>query len=335
MKKSFLITGSAGFIGFHLSKFLLSKNLKVYGVDNINDYYDQKLKLNRLRELSKFKNFTFYKEDIVHLNKLDKLFKKSKASIVINLAAQAGVRYSIKKPQEYIKNNIIGFQNILDLCVKYKIKHLVYASSSSIYGLNNKVPFNEVEGASHPISVYAATKRSNELLAHVYSNMYNLPTTGLRFFTVYGPWGRPDMSLFKFINLSLKGKKIDLYNHGKHTRDFTYIDDVIKIIYLSINKIPKYNKSQKLSENQSKAPWKIYNVSSNRPTKLKKFINQIESELQKKINFKNLPLQKGDVSITSGDMKRTIKTFGYKPKYKLDYGIKKFVDWYKDYFKLK
>ena len=330
-----LVTGSAGFIGSHLCIKLLKRGDNVIGIDNHNNYYDPKLKNARLKRFLNNKKYKHYKIDLKNKQKLDKIFKKEKIDKVVNLAAQAGVRYSIKKPQEYIKNNIIGFQNILDLCVKYKIKHLVYASSSSIYGLNNKVPFNEVEGASHPISVYAATKRSNELLAHVYSNMYNLPTTGLRFFTVYGPWGRPDMSLFKFINLSLKGKKIDLYNHGKHTRDFTYIDDVIKIIYLSINKIPKYNKSQKLSENQSKAPWKIYNVSSNRPTKLKKFVNQIESELQKKINFKNLPLQKGDVSITSGDMKRTIKTFGYKPKYKLDYGIKKFVNWYKDYFKLK
>ena len=337
-----LVTGSAGFIGFHVSLFLLKRGDDVVGIDNLNDYYDVSLKRARLNVLINFDNsnngdnrFTFLEADIADKNETENIFHGGQFDAVINLAAQAGVRYSIENPYAYINSNIVGFANILEGCRHNEIEHLVYASSSSVYGANEKLPFSVSDSVDHPLSLYAASKKSNELMAHTYSGLYGLPTTGLRFFTVYGPWGRPDMSLFKFINLSLKGKKIDLYNHGKHTRDFTYIDDVIKIIYLSINKIPKYNKSQKLSENQSKAPWKIYNVSSNRPTKLKKFVNQIESELQKKINFKNLPLQKGDVSITSGDMKRTIKTFGYKPKYKLDYGIKKFVNWYKDYFKLK
>jgi UDP-glucuronate 4-epimerase len=334
MKKKILITGAVGFIGFYLTKFLLKKNFKVIGVDNINNYYSKKLKLNRLKILLNFKNFFFYKKDITNQKDLEKIFIKNKPQVVINLAAMAGVRFSIKQPKKYIKNNINGFQNILELSNKYKVKHLVYASSSSIYGMNSKIPFSEEDRASHPISVYAATKRSNELLAHVYSNMYKLPTTGLRFFTVYGPWGRPDMALFKFVKSALKNKKIDLYNFGNHIRDFTYIDDVVKIIYLSINKIPKLDKSKSITEFQSKAPWRIYNISSSRPVKLKKFVSQIEKQLNTKINFKNLPLQVGDVKIATGSMTRTISKFGYKPKYQTNYGIKKFVSWYKEYYKL-
>ena len=334
MKKKILVTGAAGFIGFHLTKFLLKKNFKVIGVDNINNYYSKKLKLGRLEILSNFKNFFFYKKDITNQKDLEKIFIKNKPQVVINLAAMAGVRFSIKQPKKYIKNNINGFQNILELSNKYKVKHLVYASSSSIYGMNSKIPFSEEDRASHPISVYAATKRSNELLAHVYSNMYKLPTTGLRFFTAYGPWGRPDMALFKFVKSALKNKKIDLYNFGNHIRDFTYIDDVVKIIYLSINKIPKLDKNKSITEFQSKAPWRIYNISSSRPVKLKKFVSQIEKQLNTKINFKNLPLQVGDVKIATGSMRRTISKFGYKPKYQTNYGIKKFVSWYKEYYKL-
>ena len=334
MKKKILVTGAAGFIGFHLTKFLLKKNFKVIGVDNINNYYSKKLKLGRLEILSNFKNFFFYKKDITNQKDLEKIFIKNKPQVVINLAAMAGVRFSIKQPKKYIKNNINSFQNILELSNKYKVKHLVYASSSSIYGMNSKIPFSEEDRASHPISVYAATKRSNELLAHVYSNMYKLPTTGLRFFTVYGPWGRPDMALFKFVKSALKNKKIDLYNFGNHIRDFTYIDDVVKIIYLSINKIPKLDKNKSITEFQSKAPWRIYNISSSRPVKLKKFVSQIEKQLNTKINFKNLPLQVGDVKIATGSMRRTISKFGYKPKYQTNYGIKKFVSWYKEYYKL-
>ena len=334
MKKKILVTGAAGFIGFHLTKFLLKKNFKVIGVDNINNYYSKKLKLGRLEILSNFKNFFFYKKDITNQKDLEKIFIKNKPQVVINLAAMAGVRFSIKQPKKYIKNNINSFQNILELSNKYKVKHLVYASSSSIYGMNSKIPFSEEDRASHPISVYAATKRSNELLAHVYSNMYKLPTTGLRFFTAYGPWGRPDMALFKFVKSALKNKKIDLYNFGNHIRDFTYIDDVVKIIYLSINKIPKLDKNKSITEFQSKAPWRIYNISSSRPVKLKKFVRQIEKQLNTKINFKNLPLQVGDVKIATGSMRRTISKFGYKPKYQTNYGIKKFVSWYKEYYKL-
>ena len=240
MKKNILVTGAAGFIGFHYSKFLLEKNYTVIGIDNLNKYYDKKIKLNRIKILNKFKKFKFFKNDILNFKFLKKLMKNSNISIIVHLAAQAGVRFSISNPESYISNNIKGFLNILELSKLFRIKHLVYASSSSIYGLNRKIPFNVKHGASHPISIYAASKRSNELMAHVYSNLYNLPTSGLRFFTVYGPWGRPDMSLFKFIDLGTKNKKIQLFNYGNHVRDFTYIDDAVEIVYRVMKKIPKF-----------------------------------------------------------------------------------------------
>ena len=243
------------------------------------------------------------------------------------------MRYSIEKPNTYISSNIQGFQNILEISRSFKIKHLVYASSSSVYGLSKNVPFFEKNSCSHPISTYAASKRSNELMAHVYSNLYGLPTTGLRFFTVYGPWGRPDMSLFKFVNLTTKKKKINLFNKGNHVRDFTYIDDITEVIFRAMKKIPKFNKNNKLTEFESSAPWKLYNVSSSRPTKLKLCVKEIEKQLGKKIKYNTLPLQKGDVEKTSGSMKLTIKKLDYRPKFKLKYGIKKFINWYKSYYK--
>ncbi len=330
--KTILVTGSAGFIGFHYSKFLLDKNFKVIGIDNINNYYDKKIKYDRLKILKKFNNFKFFKIDISNL-KLNKLVRKYKIQIIVHLAAQAGVRFSISNPKSYISNNINGFLNILEVSKKNKIKHLVYASSSSIYGMNKKIPFSEKHSASHPISIYAASKRSNELMAHVYSALFNLPTTGLRFFTVYGPWGRPDMSLFKFIHLNSQNKKIDLYNYGNHTRDFTYIDDVVNIVFKLMNKIPKKLATKKPSEYESKVPWRIYNVSSSRPQKLKLFINEIEKQLGKKFRYNKLPLQKGDVEKTSGSMSLTVKKIGFKPKRKLKYGIKQFINWYKSYYK--
>lgn len=333
MSKTILITGAGGFIGFHLSKYLLNKKYNIVGLDNLNNYYDKKIKINRLNILKGFKNFRFLKIDIINLNRLKNAFKKYKFEKVIHLAAQAGVRFSISNPDSYIQNNIQGFQNILELSRLYKIKHLVYASSSSVYGLNKKTPFSEKNSASHPISTYAASKRSNELMAHVYSNLYNLPTTGLRFFTVYGPFGRPDMSLFKFVNLTLKNKKIDLFNKGNHTRDFTYIDDITEVIFRAMNKIPKSNNKAKVTEYRSTAPWRIYNISSSNPSKLKEYISEIEKNLKKKFKFKNLPLQKGDVKKTSGSMNLTIKKFHYKPKYSLKYGINEFIKWYKTYYK--
>ena len=331
--KNILITGSAGFIGFHYSKYLINKNFKVVGIDNINDYYDKKIKYDRLRILKKFKNFKFFKIDISNFQKIDNLVKKFKIEAIIHFAAQAGVRFSIINPKSYISNNIDGFLNILEISKKNKIKHLVYASSSSIYGMNKKIPFAEKHSASHPISIYAASKRSNELMAHVYSNLYNLPTTGLRFFTVYGPWGRPDMSLFKFIHLKSQNKKIDLYNFGNHTRDFTYVDDVVEIVFKLMKKIPKKIPTKKLSEFESPAPWRIYNVSSSKPRKLKFFIQEIEKQLNQKFRFNKLPLQKGDVEKTSGSMNLTTKKIGFKPNRKLEYGIKQFINWYKSYYK--
>jgi UDP-glucuronate 4-epimerase len=330
--KNVLVTGSAGFIGFHYSKFLIDNNFKVIGVDNINNYYTQKIKYDRLKILKKFKNFKFFKVDILNHKKLDSLVRKFKIEIIIHFAAQAGVRYSITNPKSYISNNIDGFLNILEISKKNKIKHLVYASSSSIYGMNKKIPFKENHSASHPTSIYAASKRSNELMAHVYSNLYDLPTTGLRFFTVYGPWGRPDMSLFKFVHLNSQNKKIDLYNYGKHTRDFTYVDDVVDIVFRLMKKIPKRSISKKQSEFESPAPWRIYNVSSSKPKKLKLFIQEIEKQLNQRFRYKKLPLQKGDVEKTSGSMNITVKKIGFKPKRKLEYGIKQFINWYKFYY---
>jgi len=328
-----LITGSAGFIGFNFSLYCLNKGHIVIGIDNINNYYDRNLKKQRLKILLKYKKFKFYKKDLSDFKSIKKIFEIYKPHTVVNLAAQAGVRYSIKHPMVYLNSNIYGFQNILELCVKHKTKHLIYASSSSVYGLNKNLPFNTEKKASHPISVYAATKRSNELMAHVYSNMYNLPTTGLRFFTVYGPWGRPDMSLFKFVKSIMENKIISVYNYGNHTRDFTYIDDAVHMIYKFLNRAPKRHK--KIEENSSVSPWKIFNLSSNRPIKLMKFINKIEKYLDKKAKIKFLPLQKGDVEVTSGNMKNTIKYINYKPKFDLDYGIKMFINWYKKYYNKK
>lgn len=333
MKKNILVTGAAGFIGFHCSKFLLDKNYTVIGIDNLNNYYDKKIKLNRIKILNKFKKFKFFKNDILNFKFLKKLMKNSNISIIVHLAAQAGVRFSISNPESYIFNNIKGFLNILELSKLFKIKHLVYASSSSIYGLNRKIPFNVKHGASHPISTYAASKRSNELMAHVYSNLYNLPTSGLRFFTVYGPWGRPDMSLFKFIDLGTKNKKIQLFNYGNHVRDFTYIDDAVEIVYRVMKKIPKFIKNNDLTEFQSSAPWRIYNISSSKPIKLKVFIKEIERQLRKKFKFKKLPLQKGDVEKASGSMDLTIKKFRYKPNHNLKFGVKQFINWHKTYYK--
>ena len=339
-KNKILITGSAGFVGFHTTIKLLNLGHDVVGVDNLNRYYDQSLKKDRLKEIFKISKkakgkFIFFKCDINDKKKILNIFKKNKFHQVIHLAAQVGVRNSIKYPFDYFSTNLFGFCNILENCKNYSVKHLIFASSSSVYGSTNKFPFSEHSSSSdQPIQLYAATKRSNEIIAYSYSHLYKMKITALRFFTVYGPYGRPDMALFKFVKSALKNKKIDLYNFGNHIRDFTYIDDVVKIIYLSINKIPKLDKNKSITEFQSKAPWRIYNISSSRPVKLKKFVRQIEKQLNTKINFKNLPLQVGDVKIATGSMRRTISKFGYKPKYQTNYGIKKFVSWYKEYYKL-
>ena len=338
MKKNILITGAAGFIGFHLTKKLSEKGLKIVGVDNLNTYYDKNLKLARLKQLKKFKNFIFLKSDISDIKKLKKIFKKYNFSKVYNLAAQAGVRYSLKKPGEYVKSNLIGFYNILELSKKYFVSHLIYASSSSVYGASKKLPFSESDHCSHPIQLYAATKISNEMMAHAYSSLYNLRTSGIRFFTVYGPWGRPDQALFIFTKNILENKKINLFNYGNHSRDFTYIDDVVDgIIKIGNSKNSFQSKwnSKKPNPSFSKYPFSIYNIASNRRVKLTKYLNIIEKYLNKKAKIKTMPLQKGDVVDVCSDISKISKELNYLPKVDVNIGVKKFIDWYLDYYKNK
>tara|TARA_X000000950_G_C13915222_1_gene660699 strand:+ start:81 stop:1058 length:978 start_codon:yes stop_codon:yes gene_type:complete len=318
-KNYILVTGCAGFIGFHLTKFLLKKNLKIIGIDMLNHYYDINLKKKRLSLLQN-KNFNFFKIDIQNKKKLSSIFKLYEITTVINLAAQAGVRDAIKKPKKYLNYNILGFLNIIELCKDYKIKHLVYASTSSIYGLNSELPFKESHKTDKQNQFYAVTKKTNELMAHVWSQNYKIPTTGLRFFTVYGPWGRPDMALFKFTRHIFEGKKIPLHNNGNHIRDFTYIDDVVKGIYLAMNKIPK---GKKLSV--------VYNLGNNKEVKLKYFVSLIEKFSKKSAYIINLPMQKGDIYRTKADISLAKKDLGYNPSTKIEKGVKNFVEWYKNY----
>lgn len=336
--KKILITGAAGFIGFHVCLRLLRSGKKVIGLDNLNNYYDPNLKLSRLKILQKNRNFTFEKINLQNEKKLKKIFQTNKIEKVVNLAAQAGVRYSLINPKSYIDTNIFGFFNLIDLSRKYKIKHFVYASTSSVYGLSTKMPFKESSTTDHPIQLYAATKKSNELIAHSYSHIYELPTTGLRFFTVYGPWGRPDMALFKFTKNILSNKKIDIFNHGNHSRDFTYIDDIVQGIIKSINKIPKRNKNFKFSNPklaESSAPFIVYNIGNGKKVKLMKYISEIEKYLNKyaKKNFKQL--QKGDIKDTHSNLQKIKKNLGYKSKTPVKEGVKNFLDWYLDFYKIK
>ena len=331
-----LVTGAVGFIGFHLSKKLILNGHTVIGIDSINNYYDTKIKLDRLKILKNVSNkFIFKKGDISNSSFVEKIFKKFKIDQVVNLAAQAGVRYSIKNPKAYLESNLIGFFHILDCSNRYKVNHLIYASTSSVYGNNSKLPFKESRHADHPIQFYAATKRSNELMAHSYSSLYKLPTTGLRFFTVYGPWGRPDMALFIFTKNILEGKKIDLFNYGNHIRDFTYVDDIVEPILRLINKpINLKNKKIKLTDpSESPAPFRIYNIGNNDPKKLMQFVRAIEKklEIKAKINFK--PLQKGDVYETYADTSKLLLATKYKSKTNMEKGIGNFVDWFRDYYK--
>jgi len=334
-----LVTGAAGFIGFHLCKRLLTLGEEVVGIDNINSYYDQKLKtarLNILKENSE-KNFHFYKESIENKDAVLNIFEKYKPIKVVNLAAQAGVRYSIENPDAYVKANLVGFLNIIECCRNAKIKHFVYASSSSVYGGNKLMPFSENHSVDHPVSLYAATKKSNELIAHSYSHLYNLPSTGLRFFTVYGPWGRPDMALFIFTKSILEGKPIEVYNHGNMLRDFTYIDDIIESVLRIINKAPKKDDTFDMnnpSPSYSWAPHKIFNIGNSQPTKLMDFINAIENSLGKEAKKIFLPLQPGDVPGTSSNTELLEKWINFKPYTSVEEGINKFVNWYKDFYEI-
>ena len=335
---SILVTGSAGFIGFHLSKKLLSEGFDVVGIDNLNSYYDVILKNERLKELQKFSKdlpnkFQFFKEDITDKIFLDELFKKYNFEKVVNLAAQAGVRYSLENPSAYISSNIVGFANILESCRKYHIKHLIYASSSSVYGGIKEMPFSENQNVDFPISIYAASKRSNELMAHTYSHLYNIPTTGLRFFTVYGPWGRPDMALFLFTKSIINKTPIKIFNNGEMTRDFTYIDDIIESLYRVIIKIPNPDIDRdNRSELPSTAPYRIFNIGNSNPINLMEFISEIENSLGIKAKKEFLEMQPGDVANTFADTTALEKWINFKPNTSIKDGITEFIEWYKKFF---
>jgi len=333
-----LVTGVAGFIGSALSIRLLERGDEVIGIDNLNDYYDVNLKLARLERLSGYKNFKFIKLDIADKQQVEELFIREKFHRVMHLAAQAGVRYSISHPHAYIDANIVGFINILEGCRHNAIEHLVYASSSSVYGANTSMPFSIHDNVDHPVSLYAASKKANELMAHTYSHLYNLPTTGLRFFTVYGPWGRPDMSLFMFTRSILEGKPIDVFNYGNHRRDFTYIDDIVEGIVRVIDKPAQTNTSwtgNQPDPGTSKAPYRLYNIGNHAPVNLLTFIETLETCLGKQAIKNFLPLQPGDVPDTYADVTDLVNDFGYKPETSLETGIKNFVEWYKNFYDIK
>jgi len=331
-----LVTGAAGFIGFHLAKKLCDSDWNVIGLDNLNSYYDVKLKNDRLNQLLPYSNFKFYKLDLIERESIKKLFKEEKFDYVVNLAAQAGVRYSLENPYSYIDSNLSGFLNILEGCRHNPVKHLIYASSSSVYGANTKMPFSVHDNVDHPVSLYAATKKANELMAHTYSNLYKIPTTGLRFFTVYGPWGRPDMALFIFTKNIAEGKPIDVYNNGKMRRDFTFIDDIVDGIIKLIPSISESNPNWNGHEPDSAtsfAPYKLFNIGNNQPVELLRFIEVIEDKLGKKAIKNFLPIQPGDVPATYADVDDLVNTVGFKPNTPIEDGVSKFVEWFKDYYK--
>jgi len=330
-----LITGSAGFVGFHLSSLLLQNKYQVIGLDNLNDYYDPELKEARLEILSKRDNFTFHKVDLKDKHAVDNIFETYKPTHVINLAAQAGVRYSIENPYAYADSNLTGFMNILEACRNHPVKHLLYASSSSVYGGNKVAPFSTNHNVDHPVSLYAATKKSNELMAHTYSHLYGIPTTGLRFFTVYGPWGRPDMAYFSFTKSIIEGNPIKVFNHGKMERDFTYIDDIVEGIYKLINKPPVANKDWDESKDDlstSFAPYKIYNIGNNNPVPLMRFINALESALGIEAEKIYMDMQPGDVLRTYADVSDLERDINFKPNTSIEDGLTKFVEWYREYY---
>ena len=338
MLNKILLTGAAGFIGFHLAQRLLQENDNlILGIDNINDYYDTQLKMDRLENLKTDKRFQFEKINIANKEQLDALVEKFQPSVVIHLAAQAGVRYSIINPDAYVESNLVGFANILELSRNLKVKHLIYASSSSVYGANKKIPFQESDSVDHPVSLYAATKKSNELMAHTYSNLYKIPTTGLRFFTVYGPWGRPDMAYFSFTKAIYENKPINVFNNGDMERDFTYIDDIVDGIKRLID-LPPVENSDWNFENPdpatSFAPYRVLNIGNNQPVRLLDFIHTLENLIGKEAEKKFLPMQPGDVKTTFANIDRLNKLTGFKPQTSIETGLKKFVEWYKQYYKI-
>lgn len=330
-----LVTGAAGFIGSAVVTRLLDRGDEVVGLDNHNDYYDPAIKEARLEKLASRDSYTHVRADLADQLAVDNVFECHKPWGVVNLAAQAGVRYSMENPRAYIDSNLVGFGNILESCRSYEVKHLVYASSSSVYGANESMPFSIHDNVDHPLSLYAATKKSNELMAHAYSNLYGIPTTGLRFFTVYGPWGRPDMALFKFTKAILDGDKIQVFNYGKHRRDFTYIDDIVEgiIRVLDVPAPPNVDWSGANPDSGSSfAPWRVYNIGNNNPVELLTFIKAIEKAVGKSAVMELLPLQPGDVPDTYADVDSLVDEFNYKPETSIEDGIGKFVSWYLDYF---
>jgi UDP-glucuronate 4-epimerase len=330
-----LVTGAAGFIGFHLAKRLLEDGHQVVGVDNLNPYYDVSLKEARLEDLKKEANFTFIKIDLAERKQLQDLFGRTGFDVVVNLAAQAGVRYSIENPHAYVDSNLVGFMNVLECCRHNAIKHLVFASSSSVYGANTAMPFSVHHNVDHPVSLYAATKKANELMAHTYSHLYQLPCTGLRFFTVYGPWGRPDMALFLFTRAILEDKPIKVFNHGKMQRDFTYIDDIIEGVVRVMGRLPQANldwSGDAPDPGTSSAPYKIYNIGNNNPVELTKFIEVIEDVLGKKAKKELMDIQPGDVAATYADVDDLMKDVGFKPATPIEVGVERFVEWFKDFY---
>lgn len=335
-----LVTGAAGFIGAAVSQYLINRGDQVVGIDNINDYYDVNLKHARLNEIKSSTAadlFSFVAMGVEERYKMAALFEEHKFDRVVHLAAQAGVRYSLENPNAYVDSNIVGFVNILEGCRHNKVEHLVYASSSSVYGANETMPFSEQHNVDHQVSLYAASKKANELMAHTYSHLYNLPTTGLRFFTVYGPWGRPDMALFKFTKAILEGKTIQVYNYGNHRRDFTYIDDIVEGVIRSLDNVAKPNESWDGSNpdpSTSKAPYKVYNIGAQTPVHLLKFIETLESALGIDAKKELLPMQPGDVPDTYADVSSLVNDTGYQPSTDVETGVKAFVDWYRDFYKI-
>ena len=335
--KNVLVTGAAGFIGFHLARRLLLEGCRVTGLDSLNDYYDVNLKKARLELLTSQKHFSFHQLDLADREGVESLFDKNSFDVVVNLAAQAGVRYSLTNPHTYVASNLVGFINLLECCRHTKVDHLVFASSSSVYGANTHMPFSVHHNVDHPVSLYAASKKANELMAHSYSHLYNLPCTGLRFFTVYGPWGRPDMALFLFTDAILAGKPIQVFNHGKMQRDFTYIDDIIEGVVRIMGRLPEPNahwNGDAPDPGSSYARYRIYNIGNNQPVSLTDFIATVENALGKKAKRELLPMQPGDVPATYADVDDLVRDAGFKPATRLEDGIGQFIKWYREYYRV-
>ena len=333
--KKYLVTGAAGFIGFHLTNQLLDRGDTVVGLDNLNDYYDPLLKQARLERLRARDGFTFHQIDLADRENLYALFAQEQPEIVVNLAAQAGVRYSLTNPHAYVESNLVGFVNILEACRHHQTAHLVYASSSSVYGSNKTMPFSVHHSVDHPVSLYAASKKANELMAHTYSHLYGLPTTGLRFFTVYGPWGRPDMALFLFTRAILENRPIDVFNHGKMRRDFTYVDDIVEGVIRVSDRVPQPNpqwSGDEADPGTSSAPYKIYNIGNNEPIELMYMIETLEKCLGKTAEKILLPLQPGDVPETYADVEDLVRDVGFSPNTPIETGIQRFVSWYREFY---